>query len=383
MKETQSIRSLTEAVDYFDAVMSQHPERNGFDAYAAALAGKRRPYSGLVLNHLGVPGDTMEIEDDIKLPEVTTPKTPVGDLARDIINMLESLKMLNPVTPSFGLGQGSESMACSFGIPLLPEAQFAPAFHKTIDQLLAEPPPDTERSGLFPEMRERIELIKANLPPRFKISFPGLQGPFNIAHAIAGSEVFMTPYDDEKKWHALMERITTFWIDARQTLIRWIGEDRLSPTPYTWQPCITECSCNLISADFYKEFVLPHDQRLASVFGPMHIHPCSGPHIFYATIENLPVSATEAGYIAQTAAGAISVDDALAAINGRPILLFIGQELPENREYEFICHDFDRYRTNPRLTFGYTGMHWRMKDRPRIREMHRRLDDYWARMVKA
>lgn len=254
---------------------------------------------------------------------------------------------------------------------------YAPAFNRTIDQILAEPPPDTANSGLFPEMHARIELIKAQVPARFKIGFPGLQGPFNIAHAIAGSDVFMTPGDDPAKWHALMERITTFWIEARQTLLRWIGEDRLAPIPYTWEPCITECSCNLISADFHKEFVLPYDRRIAAAFGSLHIHPCSGPHIFHATLENLPVAATEAGFIAQTAAGAIAVDEALAAIGQRPILLHIGQELPEGREFAFICRDFDRYREHPRLLFAYTGMHWRRKDRPRIRELHRRLDDYW------
>jgi hypothetical protein len=34
-------------------------------------------------------------------------------------------------------------------------------------------------------------------------------------------------------------------------------------------------------------------------------------------------------------------------------------------------------RDNPRLTFGYTGMHWRKSDEELIRELHRRLDDYW------
>ena len=377
MTDTAPIRSLTEAMDYFDAVMSRHPGRDAFAAYAAAREGRRRPHSGLVLLHLVVPDDMAENVDEFSLPEVATPKTPAGDLARDVINLLEPLKMLNPVATCFGLGQGSESMAPSFGIPLNPEAQNAPAFNKPIDRILAEPPPNTENSGLFPEMRERIERIKAHCPPRFKIGFPGLQGPFNIAHAIAGSEVFTAPLDDIGKWNALMERITTFWIEARRTLLRWIGEDRLSPTPDTWEPRITECSCNLVSADFYEEFVLPHDRRIAAAFGPVHIHPCSGPHIFHATLENLPVFATEAGYIAQTAAGAISVDDALAAIGKRPILLHIGQELPEGREFEFICRDFDRYRENPRLLFAYAGMHWRRKDRPRIREIHRRLDDYW------
>jgi hypothetical protein len=32
----------------------------------------------------------------------------------------------------------------------------------------------------------------------------------------------------------------------------------------------------------------------------------------------------------------------------------------------------------PRLISGNTGMHWRRKDRPLIRDIHRRLDQHWA-----
>jgi hypothetical protein len=175
-----------------------------------------------------------------------------------------------------------------------------------------------------------------------------------------------------------MERIATFWIGVRRTLLRWIGEDRLPTVAYTARPVLTECSVNLVSADFYRQYVLPHDRRIVEAFGPVHVHPCSGPHVFHVTLDNLPTIATEAGYIAQTAAGAISVDEALAAIGNRPIALMIGQELPEGKEYEFIRRDFDRYADNPRLTFGYTGMHWRRKDRRHMRDIHRRLDAYWA-----
>ena len=85
----------------------------------------------------------------------------------------------------------------------------------------------------------------------------------------------------------------------------------------------------------------------------------------------------EAGCIAKAAAGYTPVDEAIAAIGDRPIILSIGQELPDGREYEFIRDDLDRYAANKRLQFGYTGMHWRRKHRPLIRDIHRRLHEYW------
>ena len=379
MKKIQApIKSLVEAMEVFDVVMTRYPERDGVEPFLSALAGRRRRYSGLTLMHLVSPDDTVPCNDDLVLPEVATPQTPEGNLARDIIAMLEPLKLLNPVCPCFATGQGSESMTPSFGIPLNHEMGDTPAFHKSLDQVLSEPPPDPATSGLLPNVHERIDFIKANVGSRFKIGFPGLQGPFNIAHAVLGPEVFTAPYDDETRFHALMERITTFWIGVRRTLIGWIGEEYMPPAPYAWKPGITECSVNLVSADFYRRFVLPHDLRIVEAFGPVHIHPCSGPHVFHVTLENLPAVATEAGYIARTTAGAISVDDALKAIGKRPIMLAIGQELPEGGEYEFIRRDLDRYAVHRRLTFSYTGMHWRRKDRPCMRDIHRRLDEYWA-----
>jgi hypothetical protein len=96
------------------------------------------------------------------------------------------------------------------------------------------------------------------------------------------------------------------------------------------------------------------------------------------TLRELPnVIYTEAGNVEKTAAGAISVPEALREIGDRPIILVIGQELPPGQEEAFIRRDLDLARDNPRLTFGYTGMHWRKSDEELIRELHRRLDDYW------
>jgi hypothetical protein len=138
----------------------------------------------------------------------------------------------------------------------------------------------------------------------------------------------------------------------------------------------------MMSAKAYEEHVLPHDLRIARHRGRASIHPCSGPHVFRATLRNIPnVVYCEAGFIEKAYASSISVEDALRQIGDRPIILCIGQELPDGREEEFIRRDLDRARTNPRLLFAYTGMHWRSKDQERIRRMHLRLDDYWERNI--
>ena len=372
------VDSLAGACEVVLDAIARLPERDEVQATQAALAGRRRDYPVFYLGHLVDPADAANpCPDDLILPDVCmADDTAEGRLARDVIGMLEPLKLLNPISPAFGLGLGPGTLVSSFGIPLDPEASNAPAFNRPLADVLAEPPPDPATSGLLAEMHERIDRIKALTPPRFLIRLPDYQGPFNIVHSIIGSEAFLAPQLDEVNFRALMTRVTDFFIAVRKNLIAWIGHDRLHPLDRL--PHISNCSVNLVSPDFYREFILPHDQRVAAEFGELHMNPCSGPHVFRVTYENLPVSVTEAGFIARTAAGAISVDDAQCILADKPVLLLIGQELPPGQEYEFIRHDLDRYAANPRLLFGYTGMHWRRKDRPLIREIHRCLDQHWA-----
>ena len=70
-------------------------------------------------------------------------------------------------------------------------------------------------------------------------------------------------------------------------------------------------------------------------------------------------------------------------IDGRPIALCVGQELPEDfAEAERTVRGFlDLARVNPRMTFGFTGIHWKTADEPRIRALHGRLEDYWTSHV--
>jgi hypothetical protein len=378
MPHARKIVSLSDAVDYFDDVLNARPERDRCAADQAAVDGVRRPYPAFSL-HLQARTDDPDGRDlEFELPELRVAETPEGELARDIVRSLSPLQLLNPVRRCIGSGdRGPGTLVASFGIPLRADVGYTPAKTRPLAEVLADAPPDPARSGLLPQIRERIERVRTLAPSSFKISMPDTQGPFNLAHAIVGEEALISPYTAPDAFHRLMDRITTFWIAVRRNLVDWIGPDRLYPTDRFTRIC--ECSVNLISRKMYEEFVLPYDLRIARALGPLDIHTCSGPHVFHATLDLLPgVAMTEAGFIANTAAGSTPVDLALAAIGTRPIVLRIGQELPRGQELEFVKRDLDRCRSNPRLTFDYTGMHWYNRDCRRIRELHRQLDDYWA-----
>ena len=104
--------------------------------------------------------------------------------------------------------------------------------------------------------------------------------------------------------------------------------------------------------------------------------------MFHATLKNFPnLVYIEAGSIDRTAAGTISVPDALDAIAGRPIVLGIGQEPTKGSEFESIRNHLALYPSHPHMTFTYTIMHMRKKDRSAIRDIHRCLDEYWEATI--
>ena len=378
------LRTLSDAIGFFQETLAQHPERDALAAEQAACTGAPRPYPCFYLGHLHDPTDKTESPPHFVLPPHQFPDDPEGRLAREILGLLAPLDMPNPVTAALSAGgPGSPAdLVPSFGLPLS-EDRAAAGCTRPLDELLAQPPPDPDAAGMMPLFRQHIEMVKDLTPPSFRINLPDMQGPFNLVHAMAGNEAFTAPLTEPAKFHAFMTRVTDFWIAAYERLRTWVGPERLRPLD-RWVR-ITECSVNLVSEGFYRDHILPHDLRVARRFGAVRIHPCSGRHVFRATLERLPgVMATEAGLmLARMAAPCISVAEALELIGERPIVLNIGQELPADFEqaFEVIRADLALSPTRPRLLFGYTGMYWRKKDRPMIRDLHRRLDALWERDI--
>ena len=361
--------------------MAEHPERDLNKARSAALAGEQREFPVIYIGHLGDPSDTFIPQGELEIPEAAIADQRENALAKELLGKLEPLKMLNPVSLDFSLGKGPGTLVTCFGIPLNPETVDCPAYTISIDDVMSQALPDPKTSGLMPAMLEKINTIKALTPDSFKIALPDTQGPFNIAHALVGEEALIEAYLDPDRFHQLMAKITDFWIQAVMVLKNAIGKEREAVLAQA-AVHIAECSVNLVSPEMYKEFLLPCDLKIAEVFGAPGIHTCSGPHVFYATLENIPgMVYTEAGYISSTAAGYTKVDDAMAALRGKQIMLNIGQELQEGRELETVLTDLERYSETKRLLFSYTGMHWRKKDRPLIRDIHCAADEFWQEKV--
>ena len=370
------IESLKDAAAFFEETLSALPERDGLAHDLAVADGRRPAYPAVCIRYLADPADTSVAPPHWIPPTLQIGDSPEDRLAAEIVNLLQPLDLCNPVSSTLGVDMGPGTLVTCWGIPLNPETENSPAYTLSLDALLDLPMPAVRTAGLMPGMLDRIAFLQDALPPRFRIGMPDTQGPFNLLHAMVGDEVFLAPYEAPDRFREAMTRITDFWIEACALLDAAIGSERRAPFDRFRR--IAECSVNLVSRSFYEEHILPHDRRIAEHFGALHIHPCSGPHVFHATLDHLPVAVSEAGWIERTAAGAISVEEALVATAGRDIVLMIGQELPPGAEEETIRRDLACAADHPRITFAYTGMHWRRCDSPIIRALHERLDAYWA-----
>jgi len=376
------LRTLNDAVKFFEDTMAARPERDAMAALEAAWRGERPRYPAFSINYRIDPSDKSDSEPLFTIPERNFKDDAEGQLAECIINSLAVLDTHNSVSRCLVL-EGSRSPADlvpSFGIPL-DDSGGAPAYTLSLEEALKLPAPEPKTAGLMPIFRKSAARLRELAPPSFKIGVPDMQGPYNLAHAMIGNDAFTGPYTDPEQYHQFMSRITDFWIEARKLLVQWIGKDRLPINASV--PRIAECSVNMVSEEFYKEYILPYDLRISREFGSVLIHPCSGEHVFKATFENLPVAATEAGMmIAQMASPVVSVNRAIEIVGTRPAVISVGQELPAAREeaFKILAEDIETTLSNPRVHLNsYTGLFWRKKDRPMIRELHLELDRLWEK----
>lgn len=376
MKEEKRSR-LSKAIEEFLKVYRQNPDRNYLQVYEDLQEGRRPSLPPICINKGWHPSEMESLARQRSLDEKEDEFT---KLAKKIEGLTAPLKIGNPFIPYLSTSFGTMTLATAFGIKILfspDNSDGNPKQHLPLKGFDNFELPDIFKAGLIPKIKEQIDFIKENTPSEIKIGYPDMQGPFNIAHIILGTDIFYLLYDEAERIHHLLQLITNFMIELYKALPLWIGEERM----FNWIGAtkrIAECSCNLISKETYREFVKSYDLQLEKFHGEIAIHPCNGKHVFDVTLEELPnVRYTECGIIEKTVAGSTDIDYALNKILGRPIILSVGQELVEGREEETIREHLEKLHQHPLLTFGYTGMYWTKKDEGYIRKLNQKFYDYY------
>lgn len=125
-----------------------------------------------------------------------------------------------------------------------------------------------ERLDKYPKCRECIPLYH-----------PDFQGSLDVAHLIYGTDIYLDMYDDPDFVHALMGVVTDTYIAIMKRSKAQINDER-GENCFHWSHLYgghvvvrNDTAVNL-SAQQYKEFVRPYDEKILAAFGGGSIHFC-------------------------------------------------------------------------------------------------------------
>ena len=364
---------LQKTIDTLLEAMEKKPHKNMLNIWDDLENNRRPSFPSLRLLRQPDPSELKQQSENVSDNSLE------AQLATQIENILKPLELENPFIPAVRV---DDPLPFAFGLKYDIRFPNRPKEHIPLREFDNFELPDINKSSLFLKIKEQIDFHKAHTPSDIKIHPTITWGSFNLAETILGSEIFYAFTDAPEQLHHLMQLVTDLIIQGRKVLRQWIGQEKILNF-VGWSKRITECSCNLISKEIYREFVLPYDLQLQASLGEVGIHPCSGKHVFEETLEWIPnVRYTECGIIySNPNQVCIDLDTALRKIRGRPIILRAGGELIEGKEEETIKERFSRMRDHDLLSFIACGMYWKKKDDPKIIALHRRLDEYYMNEI--
>lgn len=110
-----------------------------------------------------------------------------------------------------------------------------------------------------------------------KVTQPDMQGPFDIAHLLLGSEIFYLVYDEPKLLYDLLSLITDAYIEFRTKLQSYITDQigdaiYIHGGIYSGKILLKEDTAFInLSPEMYERFALPFNTRILEEFnGSMH-----------------------------------------------------------------------------------------------------------------
>ena len=149
--------------------------------------------------------------------------------------------------------------------------------------------PDLDHNPMMQRAEAYLQYFQETVPPWIHVYLPDTQGPFDIAQAILGQEIFLAIYDDPELVHHLLDFSTKLYIEVSKRLKKIINEPMdscyhghaLARGIYMANggTRISEDSATLLSPQHIDEFVIPYDRQALQAFGGGFIHYC-GKHLY-------------------------------------------------------------------------------------------------------
>ncbi|MBC8183011.1 hypothetical protein H8E88_18055 [candidate division KSB1 bacterium] len=167
---------------------------------------------------------------------------------------------------------GACTVSAIYGIPIrygkdkwpTCEAQYLSDEH--VDNLI---PPDLETNPFFKQLLSQVEWIAQE--EGFAEGFINWQGVLNNAQRLRGQQLFLDLYENPERAKHLFQCVCTTMIDAAKILHSHQKEKGINIGFFT----ISNCLVNMVSSEFYHEFLLPFDKYIAESFGCIGVHNCA------------------------------------------------------------------------------------------------------------
>ena len=151
--------------------------------------------------------------------------------------------------------------------------------HLSIDRIIRQDLSDIEGKGLYPKISEFMRYFKQKLQGKAQVYLPAVLGPFDTAHLLRGTDVFLDIYDHPSSVFKLMEKTTEIFIESN-LLWKKVIDEPLTTAMYDsvyMANCgvrITEDSSILLSPKMWNKFVKPFVKEALKPFGGGVIHFC-------------------------------------------------------------------------------------------------------------
>lgn len=126
-----------------------------------------------------------------------------------------------------------------------------------------------KRLSEFPNCRKYIRVYHADL-----------QGPFDVAHLLWGSNIYLDMYDDPDRVKAFLAVVTDTYIAYMKQILNETNAETGDGFHYHWSSIykgritLREDSSVNLSRDFYEEFIKPCNEKIADAFAPITMHFC-------------------------------------------------------------------------------------------------------------
>jgi len=183
--------------------------------------------------------------------------------------------------PWFGVGVVQSAIGCEYFIPEKGDPSLRTAVLKKPQDIRMLRKPDPYQHGLMPKVLETIDFMVRNTD--LPVCVTDTQGPLTIALGICGVEnLFIWMCTEPDYAHEIMNFCSDVLIDWIKVQKKHIGlEKDRGAWPHGFVlpdgfggAYVCDDDCTTISADLYKEFVVPYNSKVLKAFGGGTLHFC-------------------------------------------------------------------------------------------------------------